>query len=533
VTEPSPTPKDKAPDTTVARRAPGPTPGGPGVSPTPAIDGDTTGSVTGMWRPGATSRSQNGVGGASRVGGAGGMTPQLVLALQGRAGNRAVVHELGRRGHAGVQGGAAPVQREPDTGNPAVKAAARALEARCDKVTGQAETRHSAVMDFVKDGLADVDAARGELDGMMQLYDTAFERMSATLQEAGEALQLQDDAIDAVLGVAIGVAMGLGVGEIIVVAEGASLAARAGVEAVGEMGEWWAAQHVGDASKAGRAATPSATTPGKGLRPEVQRLEIYQRLTDLYRGLAKVSLEARPFAGLLAASGRGKADCRELATSGQEKGKLTLAQVGKQVGALEQMSNAQKQVETTLSEAKAPIARLQEDVRLAVDAKTASDLEHDMWIHWMGSLSREQAERVLDADAVEERLEALGLQGQGSHIGYDPGAITSAEDTFEGTRHAYWESVKLKLVGRRARIHSVVGATTLLDVPGYPKLWRADVGGGAKAPGVAVIITGVSNQRLQARVSPGAQVPHVEWQGPREPELEYAGETHRPPGSSL
>lgn len=504
VTEPTPASKDRAADPTIARRAPGPTPGGPGELPVP-VDGRA------------------------------GMTPQLVMALQGRAGNRAVVGELGRRGHAGVQRRPAPIQREPEAapGNEAVKAAARALEVRCDRVTSQAQTRHTAVMDFVGDGLSDVDAARGELDGMMQLYDTAFERMSATLQQADEDLQLQDDAIDAVLGVAIGVAMGLGVGEIIVVAEGASLAARAGVEAVGEMGEWWAAQHVGDVSKAGRAATPSATTPGKGLRPEVQRLEIYQRLTDLYRTLAKVSLEARPFAGLLAASGRGKADCRELATSGREEGKLTLVQLGKQVAALEQMSNAQKQVEITLADAKAPIARLQEDVRLAVDAKTASNLEHDMWIHWMGSLSREQAERVLDADVVEDRLTALGLQGGGSHIGYDPGVNTSAEDTFEGSRHAYWESVKLKLVGRRARISSVTGGGVLLDVPGYPKLWRADVGGGAPTAGVAVVITGVSGQRLQARLAPGADVAHVGWQGPRETELEYEGETHRPPGSWL
>ena len=259
VSEPSHASKDEAADPTsrrqpAARRAPGPTPGGPGVSPAPTDAGGPPRSATGM----------------------GGMTPQLVMALQGRVGNRAVVHELGRRGHAGAQRRAAPIQREPaPAGNEAVKAAARALEARCDRVTSQAHTRHTAVMDFVEDGLSDVDAARSELDGMMVLYDEAFARMSATLQEAGEALQMQDDAIDAVLGVAIGVAMGLGVGEIVVVAQGASLAARAGVEAVGEMGEWWAAQHVGDVTGPGRDATPSATTPGKGLRPEVQRLEIY------------------------------------------------------------------------------------------------------------------------------------------------------------------------------------------------------------------------------------------------------------------
>jgi hypothetical protein len=422
------------------------------------------------------------------------------------------------------------VQRQSDqSGGTGQDGAVLAKEqlVRARAVAGKANARHTAVTEFIGQGVGLVDSAKQELDELCDKYQTGFERMQVTLSKAGETVKERDEIVDTVLGVAIGVGMGLGVGEVIVLSEGAGLAATAGQNFVGEVGEWWVGAHLKDVTGPGRTSAEAGLKTPDSLRPELRRLDVAMKLVSLYRELAQMGPETEPVHQLSVAA--GKAETELTVEAGGGKGKIDIGEATKRVDALVKIETAQAGVDDKIKNARTKLQQVLTDAKKASASHTASDLEQEMWIHWMGGLSREQAHKLLDVNEIEDRLKALGVIGPGSRLGVDFGVWTSEADTEEAMLKAKWESRKLKMVGVSATIQQIEGDYAWVYVEGQPKLFKAQVNGGTPTVGAAAIVTGVSGGLLQVALTGWFGRPH-EFKGPPERELEYEGKAHPIPG---
>jgi hypothetical protein len=59
--------------------------------------------------------------------------------------------------------------------------------------------------------------------------------------------------------------------------------------------------------------------------------------------------------------------------------------------------------------------------------RPAREIEQDVWILWMDTLSNSQSD-ILDLDEIEDHLAAIGMLGSGSVLGVDFGWWTSEDD---------------------------------------------------------------------------------------------------------
>jgi len=135
--------------------------------------------------------------------------------------------------------------------------------------------------------------------------------------------------------------------------------------------------------------------------------------------------------------------------------------------------------------------------RAAIDAvgeSNPSQIERELWIQFISTLQFGEATAILDDNDIEERLNALGLQGPDSPIGFNPIGDTDAEDTWEVPLKARIYQLRREIVGKRGTIQGsqvlVDGRSFEASVPGDP------------ADGAAVDVVDVT-RRAKGRVDYG------------------------------
>src|SRR5262245_7753763 len=305
-----------------------------------------------------------------------------------------------------------------------------------------------------------------DLGVVADTYQAAYQSYERVLA-AGEAhAKAMDELVDAVIGVVIGVGVGLSLGAAFPAAQRAKLAVEAAIELRGELVEAIAGatiKAVASALGPGRAAPSAGLKAFEQAHPAMQRLGAYQEGARLYRELAMLSTRMQGLADINALAGELRADCRELAVSGRHRS-LSETQIEARVQLIERDAAAQ----VTVKDAIGILGTAVEDARIAASlAKDGADIrrmEHDIWIHWMASLSPDEAE-ILDSDPIEERLGSLGIMAKSggmmnapqhdwqSRIHWGVGVWHSDEDSREGARLAARGSKALRMVGQTGTYH--------------------------------------------------------------------------------
>jgi hypothetical protein len=354
------------------------------------------------------------------------------------------------------------VQREaaPATGELA------GLRARADGYGTHSRAALGALTGTVTDGLATVGTAQSDLVSACDAHDQAFATINKVLNDAAKEFKMTDELLDAAIGVAIGASMGLGIGE---VAEGAkitSLAVKAAIEVAGEIGEAGAAKGVGVLTSGHREERDAALHLKEGLSPTVSRLEVYQRLTDQFRLLAEISLQAQGLAEIGHQADVLVGDIR-VSESGGEPTRTT-AELRLATTALGRFDQELSRAEGSLAGLRQGLATLTAEAARA-KAKTADPLklEQDLWIVYIADLGDEVRHGILDK--IEDHLVAVGVLSAGGkangRLNADFGSWTSEADTAEAGLQArgqvkddYQHAVGPGMVGR---VGSIV--TTYFD----------------------------------------------------------------------
>jgi hypothetical protein len=455
------------------------------------------------------------------AGGAAGVPPGYRSSAAARAvtlhGN-AYVQALARQSHSAST-------QHPDL------ARAQALLQRATAVQTAAGARHTAVTTFIAAGLSQVDEAAGHLNDLCNTYDAALAQVRARLSRAGAAIASEDALVDAALGVVIGVGIGLGVGAVMPLAEGAGLAARAGQGVVSKLGSWAVTSTATGALGAQRSQVAAGLQAPQGAT--AQRLHAAIELGRLYRRLAQLGTDTEPVARLMTSAGDAVTELTVQSRGGSAT--VDLDEAERRVAALEQIEGAQSAIDGDLAQMRTALAGILADARRA--ATTPRDrIEANIWIVWMGGLSSQAANRIIDDDAIEDRLREVGVIGQTGRAGIlavDFGSWTSQDDTDEARLRAHFEAARMEMVGLPGIVKELAGGgSAWILVQGRPRLLEATVSGGTPTVGAAVVVTGSSHERLQARLAPGADTTNVDiWgPGPRPHDLEYEGTAHPVPG---
>jgi hypothetical protein len=390
------------------------------------------------------------------------------------------------------------VARQPRTRQrSSSKAKGKELEARVDMALSFVTLKHETIMSTVKEGRAKIKQdIRPALEAVAACYEIAYDVFSKAV-EAGKAhVDETDELIQSVLGIALGVGVGLGVGAAIKLSEQAALLAKAGGEALSEVGEL-----------AGAAAIDRPKSPGGELQPEhpgLKKAEAYRQLLELYDSLLELSLAVQPLAHVLRSAAELKADCRELARTGRHES-LSPAQLENRVAAFEHGIAEMPPMGLLIGS----LALKIEEVREAAVAAKADvklvQMERRIWIRWMASLKGSQQE-LLQADPIEVRLSWLGLMAeeppwgtQYSLIGWDIGGAHWDSDSAKGVKKAAKYAAALDTVGKVAKFvglspppnwpDSTAGRVRVIGDPWY-KTWNMVVAGKLEV-GDRVLITSV------------------------------------------
>jgi hypothetical protein len=374
----------------------------------------------------------------------------IVRGLQATAGNRAVVGMLSAQRQT----------RAPTRSPSAAERRGIALEQRMTQAT-QVSTRLSRQLSrAVIGGVGHVDAMLRDLGFVADQYQLAYQSYERVVAAGKAHAKAMDEMSDAVIGILIGVSVGLSLGAAFPAAAGARLAMNTAVGFRDEVAEALAG---GAASLTGRVGAAGQPPSAEGLaafeqaHPAMQRLRAYQDGARLYRELAMLSTRVHGLGDLDAIAAGLQADCRELALSGRHRS-LSEAEITSRV----QMVERDTQVHGEALKAIEKVTVAVEDARIAASlAKDDVDvrrMEHDIWIHWMASLSSDEAE-ILGSDPIEERLGQLGIMAKRgmmnaperdweSTIGWGVGAWHSADNSREGARLAAKGSRALRMVGQ-------------------------------------------------------------------------------------
>lgn len=375
---------------------------------------------------------------------------RIVRGLQGTAGNRAVVGMLSAQRQT----------RAPARSPSLAKQRGIALEQRVTQATQVSMKLSRQLNRAVTGGVGHVDAMLRDLGSVADQYQLAYQSYERVVAAGKAHAKAMDEMSDAVIGILIGVSVGLSLGAAFPAAAGARLAMKTAVEFRDEVAEAVAG---GLKSVAGRMGAAEPPAPAEGLaafeqaHPAMQRLRAYQDGARLYRELALLSTRVHGLGDLNAIAAGLHADCRELALSGRHRS-LSETEIARRVQMVERDTQVQGEVLKPMEKVTVAV----EDARIAASlAKDDVDLrrmEHDIWIHWMASLSSDEAE-ILGSDPIEERLGGLGIMAKRgmmnapqrdwqSTIGWGVGAWHSAENSQEGARLAAKGSRALRMVGQ-------------------------------------------------------------------------------------
>lgn len=417
-------------------------------------------------------------------------------------------------------GGAAPQKLPP-------QAAGAALEQRVDQVATTAREARERAAQTVDDGFKQVDATAAELEALTAVYKLAFERFELTLHTADAHARGAEQIKDLVLTLAIGAAVGASLGFALAGVAAATPFQQALKTSSTVIVNWGGKQAAKDPVARGPGVVARSREFLAKADPNLMRIEAGQNLRKLDRGLAELLVVINQHARVADWCLDVKADARELASTGRH-GKLTVEQLAERVATLEEAGKAQSGLRDQVLLVAARVADAAQAAGAARKDADTTRLERQLWIHWMASLSGDDAQMV-DEDPIEERLQDLGIAGDRgrspvdrSMIGWYIGDWHGKADSKEGVRRAKPYADALRAVGIVGVLHDaeVKGIATGVeyDWRGEPRkpsrehaytTGRIDLGGTpgdpsrpwARKDGWAVIVAGEAEDGDNVRVT--------------------------------
>jgi hypothetical protein len=304
---------------------------------------------------------------------------------------------------------------------------------------------------FMNDQLQDAETRIREY---LDYYTEAYDAVVATLGQAQKDAALRDAIMNFCIGLAVGTGLGVMGGALFESVKGLRVVL---VELGGETAEAGAARELQVQSAA------NFNLP-KGLEPNTKAASEWERMSDAWKGAALLNTALLQFG-----------DYRDtLRTSAGELG--ILEQGGSAPRKSREIVDELKRIKTegflpqlwlkmtATREAVVDFSRATRHPRLR---KLAYEIEQDIWIGWISGLRGSgsnagknqfgmaippymdaRIQDALDEDAVEERLERIGLIGERSRLGVDFGWNTTGSDTAEAYEASRHEQQRLDQLGR-------------------------------------------------------------------------------------
>jgi pimeloyl-ACP methyl ester carboxylesterase len=336
----------------------------------------------------------------------------LVPGLQQAAGNRAMSSLMVQRDTATAAPGA-------DLGSSLSRQVLEGLRLTATQTTFLAGA-------YAERGLNTVDALRSQLSGQSDTYKSAYGQYSPVIAAAGKEARNQQDWTNIIVGVAIGTGVGLLAAAILPeLAGGLAVLAEVGGEVV-EAGVAGGVQALKLTDVAGADLQPG------GIDPNLLSSGIWQRLSELYRGVLNVQKHTTFLPLILGGTEYALGQFRLLdagVEADMERGQLI-----EMATALGRAAEYLRRLNDELVPKLAALDALKTQVALA-KPRSVREMEQDIWIMWMAEVSNSDSD-ILDLDAIEDHLAAIGVLGPSSLLGVDFGYWTSKDDEIEALQAA-------------------------------------------------------------------------------------------------
>ena len=311
-----------------------------------------------------------------------------------------------------------------------------------EQIRARTTLRYGRLAAYVSRDTQLIDLAK---DGMMlasERYRQAYQPYAAAVRAARREAQNQQNWMTMFIGIGIGVGIGV-LGELLLpeaATIGAELAMEVGTEAV-----------EGLTGMGAQAVLPQLAgtelEPG-GLDPNVLELDSWRTLSRLYHDLVRLVPTGNNLFFLNGAAEYAIGEIRAHVAGGATD--MTDEQLLDLVSALVQADQAGRQLDNEISARMGQLeSALSQVRRAAASVPDVGEMEKDIWVIWIADIPERDSD-ILDLDAIEDHLAAIGVLGPGSRLGVDFGWWTSEDDQLDAIRAARREARAV-----RERYHDV------------------------------------------------------------------------------
>lgn len=334
-----------------------------------------------------------------------------VLALQQSAGNQAISRMLAREPAAAPE---APVQTG---GNAYLEANREKLET----VRAEALVRMGRLTKLEGASRDAVGAVKTRMLEASAEYDKAYEGYARVIKSAKLEAANQQLFTDIAMGIAIAVVLGVTIEAVPImlattaVAEtvgfGLKAAGKAALkaapkEAIGEGAE----MGIGAAAKAAGIAVAGTDLEPGGMRPEILKMGIWKSLTQLHQAAPQIGGASLTMGLLMSNSEFAIGEIK--AQTGGGRGDMPEQEAVELVQTVLRAGDAAKALDPHLDAAEQKIEALRRAAAAPITYR-APQMERDIWVLWMASLELDS--NILDLDAIEDHLKALGIVDFGDY----------------------------------------------------------------------------------------------------------------------
>jgi hypothetical protein len=359
--------------------------------------------------------------------------------------------------------------------DPAIAKSGDDLFARVNAVSAGAGAVHAELLSGMRVSRQTVDNIAAAFDQAGEQYHEAYVRFRDYCTAVGASMKQDDEYIGIVLGIIIGTSVGLAMAPVGAAAEKVGRAAVIAAEVLGEIIEAGIAGAHGKVAEAlpsnaeaieAKLAEPNVT------RPEMKKVEAWQMLAQHYKTVAAASDKTAGIPPLMQACTAVAFATGKLSTGAEQPPETTVEKIGKQVRALEKGLKAQAAARDDVRTLQATLELAYRAAVEAVEQANPSQIERELWIEFVSGLSFSEAVVILDDNDIEDRLNALGVQGPDSPIGFSPIGDTDPEDTWEVPLKARIYQLRREIVGKRGTTYgsqvTVAGQSFEASVAGDP-----------------------------------------------------------------
>jgi hypothetical protein len=325
-----------------------------------------------------------------------------------------------------------------------------------EEVRARATTRQLAAEAYVGKAAKVIETVKTRLITAVTVYGEAYKEYAKYIAMAKTAAKQEEELID------------IGVGILLAVTFGAALEAGvawAGMEAAEEGASATLAGKIAHGAAKGAkteavvgTATEGAKTGAKrsgllevvgtdlepgGLKPEALKLKLWNDLVTLHEQVLGV-VKLASFQSLIASGAEYAIGEIKAQIGGGAGADMPVADLHDLIGTLAADDAAFAQLDDAFSGAIAAMEGIHASVLAAPEPSgRQQEVEQSIWILWIAELSEEESD-VLDINAIENHLAAIGVLGPGSRLGVDFGWWTFKSDEVKAIHAARGKKAEIE-----------------------------------------------------------------------------------------